>query len=147
MKRILLFLFPLLLGLSFPLEGVAGSASAAFSSAPDSLQLSPTTQSGLAAPQADLPATKRRFRKRAWGFGLASMIIGITGVVLGIIPFVGFVLGTVAIIFAGIALRKSARRNGKVKGRNAAIAGLITGIVGVLGSIGLVWYLIWDGYW
>lgn len=58
-------------------------------------------------------------------FSITSLVTGITGLVFIWAPLFGFVLSVLAIIFGGIALKK------QFPSKGMAIAGLITGIVGV----------------
>ncbi len=64
------------------------------------------------------------------GLGLASMILGIVGVVLTII-WIGIVPSILAVIF-GLIGRGRARR-GEATNGGQALAGLILGIVGIVG--------------
>lgn len=69
------------------------------------------------------------------GLGIASMILGILSILFTITGFFSAIMGLMAIIFAGISMK-----NGK-EGKGMAIAGLVTGIIGLLGS--LFWALVW----
>ncbi|MBQ7643006.1 MAG: DUF4190 domain-containing protein [Clostridia bacterium] len=72
------------------------------------------------------------------GFGIASMIIGILSMlscccVAGYVPF-GAILGVVAIVFAAISLKS---------GTNGfAVAGLVTGIIGVVIGVGFTVFML-----
>ena len=68
------------------------------------------------------------------GFGITALVLGILSVVLFFIPGLPVLLGILAIVFAVLG-RKRVRR-GEANNGGMAIAGLVTGIVGLL--IGLV---------
>ncbi len=61
----------------------------------------------------------------------------ITALILGIVSifFAGIILGTLAIIFGITALRRIKRDPDMYGGRNMATAGIICGIVGIIGAI------------
>lgn len=63
------------------------------------------------------------------GLAVASMVLGICAVVFCWVPFLNWLLALLAIIFGAIGVGK-AKRVGRGKG--AAIAGLVTGVVGAL---------------
>lgn len=65
----------------------------------------------------------------------AAMILSICGLVL-----FGFITGLLAVIFAGIAL-SGMRQTGDNEGRGMAIAGLVLGIIDIVG------WLIGMGIW
>jgi uncharacterized protein DUF4339 len=75
----------------------------------------------------------------ALGIGLASMF-------LAWIPFTGF-LGFFAIVLGGFAIREIRQSNGQKTGVPLAIAGMVTGALGVLGALltlfGLAIWLFW----
>jgi hypothetical protein len=62
------------------------------------------------------------------GLAVTSMVLGICSLV---IPFVGIITGVLAIVFGGVS------RNHNEGGRGMAIAGIVCGIVALVG------YLIW----
>lgn len=68
------------------------------------------------------------------GFGIASMVLGILSVVLFFIPGLPVVLGVLAIVFAVLGRKRVTR--GEANNGGMAIAGLVTGIIGLL--IGIV---------
>jgi len=61
------------------------------------------------------------------GLSITSMVLGICSIIFSV--FLGFILGVLAIIFSAIGLKR--KKNG------FAIAGLVTGIIGVVAS--LIW--------
>jgi hypothetical protein len=66
---------------------------------------------------------------RASGFSIASFVLGITGIFIFGLP-----AGILAVVFGGIALSRY-KRNPDEKLRGLAIAGLILGIVDIIGVI------------
>lgn len=63
------------------------------------------------------------------GLAVASMVLGICTVVFCWVPFFNWLLALLAIIFGAIGLGKAKRVN---RGKGAAVAGLVTGVVGAL---------------
>ncbi|MBC7958616.1 MAG: DUF4190 domain-containing protein [Vallitaleaceae bacterium] len=64
------------------------------------------------------------------GFGIASLVLGITSIVPGCCcSYIGIVLGILAVVFAILFLNAN---KGQLVGKGMAMAGLILGIVGVL---------------
>jgi len=74
------------------------------------------------------------------GLGLASIILGILGLLFGLVPLTGFIafgLGAVAVILA-LANRGRLKR-GRATNRKTTWAGLITGFLAIaLGIVGMV---------
>ena len=70
--------------------------------------------------------------KPAEGFGVASMVLGIVSLFVFGIP-----AGTLAVIFGGIALSR-VRKDPSLRGRGMAIAGLVCGIIGIVGALYIV---------
>jgi hypothetical protein len=64
------------------------------------------------------------------GFGVTAMVLGIISIVLFFIPGVPVVLGVLAIVFAVLGRKRVGR--GEATNGGIAIAGLVTGIVGLL---------------
>lgn len=71
------------------------------------------------------------------GFGVAALVLGILAVVLCWTAIVGIVLGVLAIVFAILGMRRASR--GVSTNRGMSIAGLVTGIVGLVIA---VWFTI-----
>ena len=70
------------------------------------------------------------------GFGITALVLGILSIPAGFVSWPGILLGLLAIIFGILGLRRVKARRADNKGM--ALAGLITGIVGlVIGAIGL----------
>ncbi len=76
----------------------------------------------VAAPVHAAPAEQKS------GLSIAAMVLGISSLVLW---FVGFILAVLAIIFGAIGLKRK-------RGRGFAITGLVTGIIGLIVSIGIL---------
>jgi hypothetical protein len=69
------------------------------------------------------------------GFGTASLVLGILGIILSILfAPVGIVLDILAIVFAALGIRRA--RRGEATNRGIAIGGLVTGIIGLI--IGII---------
>ncbi|MDQ6783062.1 MAG: DUF4190 domain-containing protein [Actinomycetota bacterium] len=66
----------------------------------------------------------------------AALVLGILSIVLGITVIGGVLLGLLAIIFGVIGSGRAKR--GLVDGRGRAVAGIITGVVGILIVVALV---------
>lgn len=60
--------------------------------------------------------------KDANGLGIASLVLGILGLVLIWVPFLGFLLSLGAVILGGIAMKNT-------DSKGMAVAGLVLGIV------------------
>jgi hypothetical protein len=68
------------------------------------------------------------------GFGITALVLGILSIPAGFLSWPGILLGIVAIVFAVLGLRRVKARRADNKGM--AIAGLITGIIGlIIGAI------------
>lgn len=65
------------------------------------------------------------------GFAIASLVLGILAIVTSAVLFISMVLGILAIVFGVIAVRKS--------GSKMAIAGIVTGTVGIILGLLIVW--------
>lgn len=66
------------------------------------------------------------------GLGIAAMVLGILSLVFAWLPFLGLILAALAFIFGLVAIKKP--------GRGMAIAGIVTGSVGIL--LGLLWLVV-----
>jgi len=67
--------------------------------------------------------------QRNSGLAVASMVLGIIGIVLFCLFAIPCLLAT---IFGGIALGQMNKGNGSIGGRGMAIAGLVLGIIGIV---------------
>jgi len=70
--------------------------------------------------------------KQYGGLAIAGMVIGIVSLFIWWIPFIGLVLTIVGLILSGFGMKSD--------NRGMAIAGLVTNILGLIGS--LFWVLI-----
>lgn len=70
------------------------------------------------------------------GMATAALILGILAIVTGVTVVGGVILGLLAIIFGTIAARRA--RRGEALGHGRAVAGIVTGIIGVVLAIGLI---------
>ncbi len=68
---------------------------------------------------------------------VASLVVGIVGVVFGFFPFLGLILGILAIVFAYMGFK---RAEASGTGRGLAIAGLVLGIIARV--FGLLFFLV-----
>jgi hypothetical protein len=74
------------------------------------------------------------------GMAIAALVLGIAALVLCWTAFGGLVLGLLAVVFGIVALGRA--RRGEAGGQGRAIAGLITGAIGiVLGAVLLFVYI------
>lgn len=67
------------------------------------------------------------------GMGIAALILGLVSIVGAFVAGLGIIPGVLAIIFGGVGYRRSTR--GEATNRGIAIAGIVTGIIGVLLAI------------
>lgn len=65
------------------------------------------------------------------GHSTAALVLGILAVVTSIVWYIGIPLGVIAIILGVNSLKK--------QGRKKAIAGIVTGIIGVVVSLLIIW--------
>lgn len=63
------------------------------------------------------------------GFAVAGFVCAVVGVFVA-----GFLLGTLGVVFSAIAMNKIKKNPEKFKGKGMAIAGLVIGIVAVVGA-------------
>jgi len=82
-------------------------------------------------------------RQRTSGLAIASLVCGICSVV---IPWIGFILGILAIIFGGVAISRTGK-DPNLGGRGMAIAGLVCGIVGILGWLIIIAWVGIFAFW
>ena len=73
------------------------------------------------------------------GMAITAMVLGIAALVLCWTAFGGLVLGLLAVVFGIVALRRA--RRGEAGGQGRAIAGLITGAIGLV--LGAVFLFVW----
>jgi len=82
--------------------------------------------------------------EKAGVLAIVSLITGIVSVVFGCIPFAGiffaFTCGLAAIITGVMERKKIASGESSQKGKGMALAGLITGICGLV--FGIVWIIL-----
>jgi hypothetical protein len=95
---------------------------------------------GPAAHAADGAATGMASLPRMSGLAIASLTLGILGLVLSFCT-IG-VCSIMAIVFGAIAMKDIGRSRGLVTGRGMAISGLVMGIIGTTGWLAL-WILWW----
>lgn len=69
------------------------------------------------------------------GLAVAGFVLAIAGFVVFDLLLIGAVLG---IVFSAIALAQLKKREGEQRGRGLAIAGLVLGIVGLLGLVAII---------
>lgn len=72
------------------------------------------------------------------GAAIAALVLGILALVFALLPFtffLGLVCGLTAILLAAVGLRRASRPG--VPGRGMAVAGLVTGLLGLV--IGVLW--------
>jgi len=72
--------------------------------------------------------------QRNCGYAIASMVLGIVGLVFGFIPglgVIGLICGVVAIILGVVGKNAIDRSNGELNGRGMATAGIVLGIITV----------------
>lgn len=67
------------------------------------------------------------------GFAIAGFVCAVVGLIVA-----GIILGALGIIFSAIALKRIREGRGGSRGRGLAIAGLVIGIVAVVGAIFII---------
>lgn len=86
----------------------------------------------FSAPPAPHPAYAQPTARRQ-GMAVASMVLGIFGVLIGWIPvvgwFIGFVLALLAIVLGATAIGNANKRPAEFGGKGMAVTGLVLGIV------------------
>lgn len=65
------------------------------------------------------------------GLAIASLVLGILAIITSVVWFISIVLGVLAIIFGAVSVKK--------QGRKKAIAGIVTGSIGVVLSLLILW--------
>ncbi|KNY30409.1 DUF4190 domain-containing protein [Pseudobacteroides cellulosolvens] len=69
------------------------------------------------------------------GFSIASMILGISSIVLACCYGIGIIPGILGVIFGFMARKKIDNSQGREQGSGLALAGIITGFIGILFAI------------
>jgi CubicO group peptidase (beta-lactamase class C family) len=67
------------------------------------------------------------------GIGIAAMVVGIVSLFLWWIPLLGLVVAIVAVVLGILGIRKASK--GEATNKGMAIAGLVTGILGLIASL------------
>lgn len=75
------------------------------------------------------------------GLGIASMVLGILGLVGMCAYGLGMVLAVPALVMGRISMNRITAANGQLGGRGLAQAGFIMGIIGT--SLGALWIIFW----
>lgn len=65
------------------------------------------------------------------GLAITSLVLGILAIITCLVWYIGIVLGVLAIIFGTVSVKK--------RGRKKAIAGIVTGSIGVILSLLIIW--------
>ncbi len=65
------------------------------------------------------------------GLAITSLVLGILAIITCLVWYIGIVLGVLAIIFGAVSVKK--------RGRKKAIAGIVTGSIGVILSLLIIW--------
>lgn len=87
-------------------------------------------QTQVAAPNGTLPPSsgmQAQTRPYSQGQAVASLVLGIVGVVLPVLGLISLTMGILAIVFGSRQMRRAT-----TSGRGMAIAGFVLGIVGIL---------------
>lgn len=82
------------------------------------------------------PAPTEPVRRGGAGMATAALVLGILALLTSFTVIGGIVLGILALILGILALRKANR--GEADGRGRAIAGIVTGVLGVIIAVVLV---------
>ena len=119
-----------------------GSGPRSFDAPPGGLETPPPTAPGPPYPPQQYPQFPGQapggyqaygmpfvIAQRNSGLAVASMVLGIVGIVLFCLFAIPCLLAT---IFGGIALGQINKGDGSIGGRGMAIAGLVLGIIGIV---------------
>lgn len=82
------------------------------------------------------PAARPAAGRSGAGMATAALVLGILALLTSITVFGGIVLGLLAVIFGIIAARRAGR--GEAAGRGRAVAGIVTGALGILLAVVLI---------
>lgn len=85
----------------------------------------PPTPNVMYPPQPDYSAYGGYRPAQANGPGIASLVLGIIGVVIFWVPFVGLPVSIVGLVLAAVGMKR-------VDGKGFAVAGLVLSIIGVV---------------
>jgi len=99
----------------------------------------PAHGSGYPPPNFPAPGAGHGYGRPAARNGLAitSLVLGILALLTCWLTFPGIILGILAVIFGGVAIARASKD--RVSNKGMAIAGLITGVLGlVIGTVLLV---------
>lgn len=67
------------------------------------------------------------------GISIASLVLGILAIITSVVWYISIVLGILAIVFGVISVKK--------RGRKKAIAGIVTGSIGIVLSLLIIWMM------
>ena len=93
-----------------------------------------------AAPAAVEPVAEEPVVKRGGAAATAALVFGIFALVTSFTVVGGVVLGILALIFGVIGSRRAKR--GLAYGRGRALAGILTGLIGIIISIALIGFFV-----
>lgn len=65
------------------------------------------------------------------GLAIASLVLGILAIITCLVWYISIVLGVLAIVFGAVSVRN--------RGRKKAIAGIVTGSIGIVLSLLIIW--------
>lgn len=65
------------------------------------------------------------------GLAVASLVLGILAIITCLVWYIGIVLGVLAVVFGAVSIKK--------RGRKKAIAGIVTGSIGIVLSLLIIW--------
>lgn len=85
----------------------------------------PPTPNAMYPPQPDYSAYGGYRSAQTNGPGIASLVLGIIGVMVFWFPFVGFPISIVGLILAAVGMKR-------IDGKGFAVAGLVLSIIGVI---------------
>lgn len=65
------------------------------------------------------------------GLSIASLVLGILAIITSVVWYISIVLGVLAIVFGAVSVKK--------RGRKKAITGIVTGSIGIVLSLLILW--------